>query len=86
LSNFIFDYIAMCTSMFIKIIYRVLIVLFLIFILFKSILKYIIILDKLIMILIYIFKKSKLIYVINKIIGFKWSNLNIYLYIKNLNE
>ena len=38
------------------------------------------------MILIYIFKKSKLIYIINKIIGFKWSNLNIYLYMKNLNE
>ena len=38
------------------------------------------------MILIYIFKKSKLIYIINKIIGFKWSNLNIYLYMKTLNE
>ena len=40
------------------------------------------------MILIFIFKKSKLIYIINKIIiiGFKWSNLNIYLYMKTLNE
>ena len=40
------------------------------------------------MILIFIFIKSKLIYIINKIIinGFKWSNLYIYLYMENLNE
>ena len=39
------------------------------------------------MILKFILKKSKLIYIINEIIiGFKWSNLNIYLYMKTLNE
>ena len=38
--------------------------------------------------MIFIFKKSKLIYIINKIINieFKWSNLNIHLYVKNLNQ